>query len=166
MNEIEVHVAELEQFAKQQALKPLRVSKTDDELQRKQVNWETVVFQLHDDGTGALPIVRHIIVNDSKAATYKLGLLRSVTLIAETLPGLVLRRSDTEVVLHAYLEWGEQCCDYLNGMFAFAVFDGRDGHFLLVRDRLGPRDPAGRFARAVQAHRARRAGAGLPHAGR
>ncbi|MNM20494.1 Asparagine synthetase [glutamine-hydrolyzing] 3 [compost metagenome] len=48
-----------------------------------------------------------------------------------------LTRSDTEVVLHAYLEWGEQCCEYLNGMFAFAVFDGRDGHLLLVRDRLG-----------------------------
>lgn len=46
-------------------------------------------------------------------------------------------RSDTEVVLHAYLEWGEQCCEHLTGMFAFAVFDGRDGHFLLVRDRLG-----------------------------
>ncbi|BBH46167.1 asparagine synthase (glutamine-hydrolyzing) [Pseudomonas sp. KU43P] len=46
-------------------------------------------------------------------------------------------RSDTEVVLHAYLEWGEQCCEQLTGMFAFAVFDGRDGHFLLVRDRLG-----------------------------
>jgi len=46
-------------------------------------------------------------------------------------------RSDTEVVLHAYLEWGEQCCDQLTGMFAFAVFDGRDGHLLLVRDRLG-----------------------------
>jgi len=46
-------------------------------------------------------------------------------------------RSDTEVVLHAYLEWGEQCCEHLSGMFAFAVFDGRDGHFLLVRDRLG-----------------------------
>lgn len=45
-----VSVAELEQFAKQQALKPLRVSKTDDELQRKQVNWETVVFQLYDGG--------------------------------------------------------------------------------------------------------------------
>lgn len=46
-------------------------------------------------------------------------------------------RSDTEVVLHAYLEWGEQCADHLTGMFAFAVFDSRDGHFLLVRDRLG-----------------------------
>ncbi|WDY55572.1 asparagine synthase (glutamine-hydrolyzing) [Pseudomonas sp. PSKL.D1] len=46
-------------------------------------------------------------------------------------------RSDTEVVLHAYLEWGEHCCEHLSGMFAFAVFDERDGHFLLVRDRLG-----------------------------
>jgi len=46
-------------------------------------------------------------------------------------------RSDTEVVLRAYLEWGEHCCEHLTGMFAFAVFDGRDGHFLLVRDRLG-----------------------------
>lgn len=46
-------------------------------------------------------------------------------------------RSDTEVVLHAYLQWGEACCEYLSGMFAFAVFDTRDGHLLLVRDRLG-----------------------------
>jgi SAM-dependent methyltransferase len=94
-----VSVAELELYAKQQALKPLRISRSDDALRREQVSWETVVFQLHDDGTGALPIVRHIIVNDSKAATYKLALLRCITLIAETLPGLVIRRSDSQVVL-------------------------------------------------------------------
>ena len=46
-------------------------------------------------------------------------------------------RSDTEVVLHAYLEWGERCSEYLTGMFAFAVFDSRIGKLLLVRDRLG-----------------------------
>ncbi|WP_421831989.1 methyltransferase domain-containing protein [Limnobacter sp.] len=94
-----VSVAELEQFAKQQALKSKRISRTSDALQRTQVHWETVVFQLHDDGTGALPMIRHIIVNDSKSATYKLGLLRCITVIAETLPGLVLRRNDTEVTL-------------------------------------------------------------------
>ncbi|HEY3503104.1 MAG TPA: asparagine synthase (glutamine-hydrolyzing) [Actinocatenispora sp.] len=45
--------------------------------------------------------------------------------------------SDTEVVLHAYLEWGESFVDRLNGMYAFAVWDGRTDTLLLVRDRMG-----------------------------
>lgn len=45
--------------------------------------------------------------------------------------------SDTEVVLRAYLEWGVGCFDRLNGMYAFAVWDGRSEELLLVRDRLG-----------------------------
>ncbi|MEU8775784.1 asparagine synthase (glutamine-hydrolyzing) [Streptomyces sp. NPDC048606] len=46
-------------------------------------------------------------------------------------------RSDTEVVLHAYLEWGEGLVDRLNGMYAFAVWDARTEELLLVRDRMG-----------------------------
>lgn len=46
-------------------------------------------------------------------------------------------RSDTEVVLHAYLEWGEHLAERLNGMFAFAVWDARSEELLLVRDRMG-----------------------------
>ncbi|MGY1578835.1 asparagine synthase (glutamine-hydrolyzing) [Streptomyces sp. MN13] len=46
-------------------------------------------------------------------------------------------RSDTEVVLRGYLEWGEGLADRLNGMYAFAVWDAREQTLLLVRDRMG-----------------------------
>jgi asparagine synthase (glutamine-hydrolysing) len=45
--------------------------------------------------------------------------------------------SDTEVVLRAYLEWGEAVVDRLDGMYAFAIWDSRDEKLVLVRDRLG-----------------------------
>ncbi|MDJ0466237.1 asparagine synthase (glutamine-hydrolyzing) [Streptomyces sp. H27-C3] len=45
--------------------------------------------------------------------------------------------SDTEVVLHAYLEWGADFVERLNGMYAFALWDPREQELLLVRDRMG-----------------------------
>ncbi|MEV6399155.1 asparagine synthase (glutamine-hydrolyzing) [Streptomyces sp. NPDC051907] len=44
---------------------------------------------------------------------------------------------DTEVVLRAYLEWGERCAERLEGMFACAVWDPRSGRLTMFRDRLG-----------------------------
>ena len=45
--------------------------------------------------------------------------------------------SDTEVVLRGYLEWGEALPEKLNGMYAFALWDGRTDQLVMVRDRLG-----------------------------
>ncbi|MGE7093974.1 asparagine synthase (glutamine-hydrolyzing) [Lysinibacillus sp. NPDC048646] len=45
--------------------------------------------------------------------------------------------SDTEVLLTAYIEWKEQCVDYLNGIFAFGVWDEGAQSLFLCRDRLG-----------------------------
>ncbi|MGP3933646.1 asparagine synthase (glutamine-hydrolyzing) [Nonomuraea sp. KM88] len=44
---------------------------------------------------------------------------------------------DTEVVLRAYLEWGEDFAGRLSGIYALAIWDGRTEELVLVRDRLG-----------------------------
>lgn len=45
--------------------------------------------------------------------------------------------SDTEVVLAAYIEWGEDCVQRFNGMWAFAIWDSKENSFFLSRDRFG-----------------------------
>ena len=45
--------------------------------------------------------------------------------------------SDTEVVLHAYAEYGENCTDHFNGIYAFAVWEEKHRRLFLCRDRIG-----------------------------
>ncbi len=46
-------------------------------------------------------------------------------------------RTDTEVVLHLYQEYGERCVERLNGLFAFAIWDQQERSLFLARDRFG-----------------------------
>ena len=47
--------------------------------------------------------------------------------------------SDTEVIVHAYEEWGTECLGRFNGQWAFAIYDKKKQTLLLSRDRLGVR---------------------------
>lgn len=46
-------------------------------------------------------------------------------------------QSDTEVLLNAFIEWGENCLEKLNGMFSFAIWNKKEQTFFAARDRFG-----------------------------
>ncbi|MFT2091109.1 methyltransferase domain-containing protein [Paraglaciecola sp. 2405UD69-4] len=91
-----VSVEEVEHLAQNLGLFSSLVGTTDkDKLGRDAVYWQTLVLQLPDDGTGAFPFIRHVAINDGKAATHKLALLRVLLRIADGHPGAVLRRESS-----------------------------------------------------------------------
>lgn len=96
-----VSADELAQYASQFGLtyKLLTPDQAPDKLGRSDVSWQTVLLTLPDDGTGAFPLIRNIVVNDSKASTYKVGLLRALLRIAEGHPGAVIEHTDEHVAL-------------------------------------------------------------------
>lgn len=79
--------AEMEKLARRHGLHVIRVTKSNDASGRKGVSWEVVWLQLPDDGTGALPLLRHVVFNDQKSSTYKLALLRALLRIADGAAG-------------------------------------------------------------------------------
>lgn len=58
-----------------------------------------MALRLPDDGTGALPLLRHVILNDQKQTTYKLGLLRALCRIADGAAGLAQEDGEAFVTL-------------------------------------------------------------------
>lgn len=83
----DVSVQEVEALAKAHAVSVIREHVAEDALDRQGITWSHVAMRLPDDGTDALPLLRHAILNDSKSATYKLGLLRAVARAADSAQG-------------------------------------------------------------------------------
>ncbi|QYK03142.1 class I SAM-dependent methyltransferase [Shewanella psychrotolerans] len=94
-----VSVTEQETLAKAHGLQVVHVQSAPDNMKRDTVRWETVVLNMPDDGSGALLKIRHILVNDSKVATYKLALLRALVRIANAHPGSIIDKTDGKVAL-------------------------------------------------------------------
>lgn len=78
--------AEIEGLARAHGLEVLRVATSHDQGGRVGVTWDIMALRMPDDGTGALPLVRGIVLSDEKSSTYKLALLRAVARVAEYAP--------------------------------------------------------------------------------
>jgi SAM-dependent methyltransferase len=89
---------EIEAFARTHGLAVLRSIASVDQLGRADVGWTAMCLRLPDDGAEALPLLRGIILNDEKASTYKLGLLRAVARVADATPALAMPRLDEDAV--------------------------------------------------------------------
>lgn len=91
-----------------------------------------------DLATGSQPLSNE---NDTIWVTFNGEIFNYVELRAELeKAGHRFRtQSDTEVIVHAYEQWGRQCLSYFNGQFAFAIYDKRNESLFIARDRLGIR---------------------------
>jgi SAM-dependent methyltransferase len=94
-----VNKSELDKFANQYGLTLAHECDDSDKLNRPDVFWETVVYSLPDDGSGAFPLIRNILLNDVKSSTYKLALIRALLRIADAYPGAVIERDKGLVTL-------------------------------------------------------------------
>ncbi|MEM9280308.1 MAG: asparagine synthase (glutamine-hydrolyzing) [Verrucomicrobiota bacterium] len=105
-------------------------------LQRRRFSMGMCRLSIIDLEGGTQPIFNE---DESIAICYN-GEIYNYIELAEELAkmGHVFRtKSDTEVVVHAYEEWGTSCLDRFNGMFAFSLYDQNRDFVFLARDRCG-----------------------------
>jgi asparagine synthase (glutamine-hydrolysing) len=91
------------------------------------------------DPTGGIQPMTRMKNNDAYTICYNGELYNTEDIRKELLKrGYQFQgHSDTEVLLTAYMEWEEQCLEWLNGIFAFAIWDEKRQQLFLGRDRLG-----------------------------
>ena len=86
--------AEIEKLARDHGAFVMFREESSDLLGRSGVRWTQLVVRLPGDSTGALPLIRHAILNDNKSSTYKLALLRCLCRIADGMAGIAKDHSD------------------------------------------------------------------------
>lgn len=91
-----------------------------------------------DPDGGKQPMTLHF-AGEEYTIVYNGELYNTVELrtALEKLGHVFAGRSDTEVLLHAYAQWGSQCLEKLNGIYAFAVWEKHRRRLFLARDRMG-----------------------------
>ena len=80
---------------------------------------------------------RYILVYNGEIYNYKELRFELMRAAQGQSPYIFKTQSDTEVLLAAYLRWGTECLRYLNGMFAFAIYDKIEKSIFIARDRVG-----------------------------
>jgi hypothetical protein len=94
-----VSLDEVEHLAREHGMAVVRVHQAPDALNPAEVSWTKVALRLPDDGTSALPLLRHLVLADQKSATYMLGLLRALCRAADGSAGLAREAGDDYVAL-------------------------------------------------------------------
>jgi len=92
-----VSATEIGALAKAHTAAVIHEDVAEDRLGRGDVHWSHMALRLADDGTGALPLLRHFILMDSKSATYKLALLRTIARAADSAQGMAEVEDDTTI---------------------------------------------------------------------
>jgi SAM-dependent methyltransferase len=159
-----VSLPEVERLARDQGAMVAHVDEMPDQMARPHVSWTRVALCLPDDGTGALPLLHYVILNDAKSATYKLGLLRALCRAADGQAGLAEAQGQETVVLPlglVALNWLRLYLPLVEAKLPQTPGNGgpdglgfaRDGFALSWRGscRISGRRFAGPAARAVQA---------------
>lgn len=89
---------EIEALARSHGMNVAEIARMADQLGRHDVTWTSICLRLPNDGAGALPLLRGIILNDDKSSTYKLALLRSIARIADGTPAMAVDCQDDDAV--------------------------------------------------------------------
>lgn len=95
----EVRQEEVLQLARDFGLFATHIVQEDDLLCREGVSWTRIILRSPGDGTGSLPLLRGIILNDNKSSTYKLALLRVLVRISQSAGGLARLKNTDHVEL-------------------------------------------------------------------